>query len=78
MGVKRGKTTDLVRAEQGPAEVPSLCRGLGLGQPLLGYILMLHVWIKVQLVESLDGETHTSAENKVSDVRSQRDMPRIF
>lgn len=47
------KRTDLVLAEQGPAEVPGLCGSLGLGQPFLGHILMLHGRIKVKLVESL-------------------------
>lgn len=49
----RTRKVDLVRAEQDPAELPRLCRGLGLGQPLLGHILSLHVRVKVQLVESL-------------------------
>lgn len=49
-------TTHLFRAEQSPAELPRLCRGLGLGQPLLGHVLTLHVRIKVQLVEGLEEE----------------------
>lgn len=49
-------TTDLVRAEQRPAELPCLCRRLRLVQPLLGDGLMFHVWVKVQLVESLTEE----------------------
>lgn len=49
-------TTDLVRAEQRPAELPCLCRCLRLVQPLLGDGLMIHVWVKVQLVESLTEE----------------------
>lgn len=52
-GINR-RLTDLVRAEQGPAEVPGLRRALGLGQPLLGHILTLHVRIEVKLVESLE------------------------
>ena len=46
--------TCLVRGQQGPAELPGLCRGLSLGQPLLGHILTLHVRVEVQLVESLE------------------------
>lgn len=50
---QRHTQTDLIGDKQGPAEVPCLCRSLGLGQPLLGRILMLHVWVKVELVQSL-------------------------
>lgn len=50
---QRHTQTDLIRDKQGPAEVPCLCRSLSLGQPLLGRILMLHVWVKVELVQSL-------------------------
>lgn len=46
-------TTDLVRAEQRPAEAPRLRRRLGLVQPLLGHRLVFHVGVKVQLVQSL-------------------------
>lgn len=48
--------SDLVRAEEGPAPLPPLCRGLSLGQPLLSDILLCHVWIEVQLVQSLEAE----------------------
>lgn len=58
----RRSTTDLVRAEQGPAELPRLRRRLSLGQPLLGHVLMLHVRVKVQLVQSLGEERATEAK----------------
>lgn len=53
-------TTDLVRAEQRPAELPGPCRRLGPVQPLLGQGLVFHVWVKVQLVESLAEERESS------------------
>lgn len=48
-------TTDLVGAQQDPAEVPGLLGGLGPGQPRLGCVLPLHVRVEVQLVEGLEG-----------------------
>lgn len=57
-------TTDLVMAKQSPAELPRLFRGLGLVEPRLGRILMLHVWVKVQLVESLEQRRTSTNETK--------------
>lgn len=60
---RRTSEADLVGAEKNPAELPGLCRCLGLGQPLLGHILMLHVWIKIQLVERLEADTRANPQS---------------
>lgn len=52
-------------AKQGPAELPRLFRGLGLVEPRLGCILVLHVWVKVQLVESLEQRRTSTNETLV-------------
>ena len=56
---RRGPGTDLVRAQQSPAEGPGLWGGLGPRQPALGGVLLLHVGVVVQLLEGLE-EIHTS------------------
>jgi hypothetical protein len=59
----------LVRAEQGPAELPGLRGDLSLHQPLLGQVLILYVRVIVQLVECLGGRERKkegSGREKVS------------
>lgn len=62
-----GCGADLVWAEQRPAELPGLTGGLGLSQPLLGHILMLHVRVIVQLLEGLEegGEDISNSINLI-------------
>lgn len=70
-------TTDLVRAEQRPAELPGPCRRLGPVQPLLGQGLVFHVWVKVQLVESLAEERESSETMLVVGVDKSGKMGKI-